>query len=271
MTEKKPFAWETAIAWKNKDRIVVRGYDVNELTGSISFAEHFHLVLRGELPTPEVGRMTDAIMVNMAEHAMSPSSATVRFATSGGAELNSAVAAGVAGIGKLHGTADRPAELFLSVARRAEEEGISDEEAAGKVVAEMRAVKERMPGFHHAQHIRDPRTVRLMELSDKLGITGRYVTIARAMEDATEEVFGRRIWINGPGSMGCIGLDMGYEPLQLKALFIVCRSLSLCAHSIEEMTREKGWRASSNSHMVQPLDLAMQGPDNYDGPEDRTL
>lgn len=271
LTDKKPFAWETAIAWKNKDRIVIRGYDVNELTGNISFGDHFHLVLRGELPTPEVGKMTEAIMVNMAEHAMSPSSATVRFATSGGAELNSAVAAGVAGIGRLHGTADRPAELFLSVARRADEEGISDVEAAQKTVAEMRAVKERMPGFHHAQHIRDPRTVRLMELSDKLGITGRYVTIARAMEDATEQVFGRRIWINGPGAMGCIGLDMGYEPLQLKALFIVCRSLSLCAHSIEEMTREKGWRASTNSHMVQPLDLAMQGPDNYDGPSDRSL
>ncbi|NUS05106.1 MAG: citryl-CoA lyase [Nonomuraea sp.] len=271
MTEKKPFAWETAIAWKNKDRIVVRGYDVNELTGNISFAEHFHLVLRGELPTPEVGRMTEAIMVNMAEHAMSPSSATVRFATSGGAELNSAVAAGVAGIGRLHGTADRPAEMFLKVGERAERDGLSDQEAAAKVVAEMRERRERMPGFHHAQHIRDPRTVRLMELSDELGITGRYVRIARAMEDATEDVFGRRIWINGPGSMGCVGLDMGYEPLQLKALFIVCRSLSLCAHSIEEMTREKGWRASGNSDMVQPLDLSMQGPDHYDGPADRTL
>ncbi|MEU7896418.1 citrate/2-methylcitrate synthase [Nonomuraea sp. NPDC049152] len=268
---KQPFAWETAIAWKNKDRIVIRGYDVNELTGNISFGEHFHLVLRGELPTPEVGRMTEAIMVNMAEHAMSPSSATVRFATSGGAELNAAVAAGVAGIGRLHGTADRPAEMFLGVAARAEQDGLSDQEAAAKIVAEMRERRERMPGFHHAQHIRDPRTVRLMELSDSLGVTGRYVGIARAMEDATEDVFGRRVWINGPGAMGCIGLDMGYEPLQLKALFIVCRSLSLCAHSIEEVTREKGWRASSNSPMVQPLDLSMQGPDHYDGPADRTL
>jgi len=271
VTEKKPFAWETGIAWKNRDRIVIRGYDVNELTGNISFAEHFHLVLRGELPAPEVGRMTDAIMVNMAEHAMSPSSATVRFATSGGAELNAAVAAGVATIGKLHGTADRPAEMFLGVAARAAQDGLSDEEAAAKIVAEMRERRERMPGYHHAQHIRDPRTVRLLELSDELGISGRYVGIARAMEDATEGVFGRRVWLNGPGSMGCIGLDMGYEPLQLKAMFIVCRSLSLCAHSIEEVQREKGWRASENSDMVQPLSLRMQGPDHYDGPADRTL
>lgn len=269
--EKKPFAWQTGIAWKNKTRIVIRGYDVNELTGRIGFAEHFHLVLRGKLPSEAVGRMTDAIMVNMAEHAMSPSSATVRFATSGGADLNAAVAAGVAAIGKLHGTADRPAEMFRGVAERAERDSLSDAEAAAKTVAEMRERRERMPGFHHAQHIRDPRTERLLGLADELGISGRYVGIARAMEDATEPVFGRRIWLNGPGSMGCVGLDMGYEPLELKAMFIVCRSLSLCAHSIEEATREKGWRASANSEMIQPLSLPMQGPDNYDGPPDRHL
>lgn len=271
MSEQKAFAWQTGIAWKDRDRIVVRGYDVNELTGNVSFAEQLHLVLRGELPTPRVGRMTDAIMVSMAEHAMSPSSATVRFATSGGADLNAAVAAGVASIGRLHGTADRPAEMFLEVAGRAERDGRSDAEAAATVVAEMRERRARMPGFHHAQHIRDPRTARLLGLSDELGLSGRHVAIARAMQDATEAVFGRRIWLNGPGSMGCVGLDMGYRPPELKAMFIVCRSLSLCAHSIEEATREKGWRASENSGMVQPLSLRMQGPDHYDGPADRTL
>jgi citrate synthase len=54
-------------------------------------------------------------------------------------------------------------------------------------------------------------------------------------------------------------------------MFITARTLSLCAHSIEESTREKGWRASENSDMVQPLSLQMQGPDWYDGPADREL
>jgi citrate synthase len=244
--ENRPwFHWQTAIAWKNKDRIVVRGYDVNELTGNIDFGEMLHLVLTGELPTPEVGKITNALMVNLAEHAMSPSSATVRFATSGGAELNAAVAAGVSAIGKLHGTSDRPAFMFLGVEKLAKEEGISIKEAALKTVREMRERRESMPGFHHPQHIQDPRTVRLLGLAEELGIAGRYVEIARAMEDATVEVFnGRRLYLNGPGSMACVGLDAGYEPLQLKAMFIVCRSLSLAAHSIEESQREKGWRAS---------------------------
>jgi citrate synthase len=128
-----------------------------------------------------------------------------------------------------------------------------------------------MPGFHHAQHLRDPRTATLLELSDGLGLSGVHVRIARAMEDATEVEHGRRIWLNGPGAMGCIGLDAGYEPLELKAMFIVARSLSLAAHSIEEATRERGWRASENTEMVQPLSLELQGRAGYRGPGDRRL
>jgi citrate synthase len=269
--EKDSFHWKSNIAWKNRDRIVVRGYDVNELTGNLDFGQMLFLVLKGELPNEAQAKITNAMMVSLAEHAMSPSSATVRFATSGGAELNGAVSAGVAAIGRLHGTADRPAIMYIGVEKRAEEEGVSIEEAAARTVQEMRARRENMPGYHHAQHIRDPRTVRLMELSDKLGITGKYVAIARAMEDATVEVFGRRLWINGPGAMGCIGLDAGYTPIEMKAMFITCRTLSLCAHSIEESITEKGWRASENSDMVQPLSLQMQGPDWYGGPADRQL
>src|SRR5699024_11012748 len=135
----------------------------------------FFLVLRGELPTQAQGEITNALMVNLAEHAMSPSSATVRFATSGGAELSAAVASGVIALGRLHGTADRPAEMFREVGARAEAEGISDQEAARLTVLEMRARRENMGGFHHAQHIRDPRTERLIEVAEKLGIAGRYV------------------------------------------------------------------------------------------------
>ncbi len=270
-TGRVAFHWRTGIAWKNRDRIVVRGYDVNELTGRLDFGAMVHLVLRGDLPTTTQARMVNAMMVSLAEHAMSPSSATVRFATAGGAELNAAVAAGVAAIGRLHGTSDRPAEMYLAVASRAARDGLTPAEAAEQIVREMRARGERMPGFHHPQHIQDPRTARLLQLADELGISGKFVGIARAMEHATVPVFGRKIYVNGPGAMGCIGLDMGYQPLELKAMFIVARTVGLCAHAIEEGSREKGWRASGDADMVQPLALELQGPDWYDGPDDRRL
>lgn len=270
--ERPSFHWKTDIAWKNKERIVIRGYDVNELTGNIDFGAMCHLVLCGELPTPEAAAMTNAWMVNLAEHAMSPSSATIRFATSGGADINAAMASGVAAIGKLHGTSDRPAEMFLGVEARAKEEDLSIEEAALRTVREMRERRESMSGYHHPQHIEDPRKVRILGLAKELGVAGKYCDIAQAMEDATVEVFkGRRLYLNGPGSMACTGLDVGYEPIQLKAIFIVARSLGLAAHHIEEASREKGWRASGNAGMIQPLSLEMQGPDWYDGPADRSL
>ena len=268
---KSGFHWTTGIAWKDRDNIVVRGYDVNDLTGSLDFGQMLFLVLRGELPSESQGRITNALMVNLAEHAMSPSSATVRFATSGGAELNAAVAAGVAAIGRLHGTSDRPAQMYLDVESRAEADGTSIEEAAATTVREMRERGERMPGFHHPQHIEDPRTQHLLRLADDMEISGTYVGIGRAMEAATDEVFGRRIYMNGPGAMGCVGLDAGYRPLELKAMFIVARSLGLAAHSIEEAERETAWRASSSGDMVQPLSLEMQGPEWYNGPQRRSL
>jgi citrate synthase len=161
--------------------------------------------------------------------------------------------------------------MYLAVASRAARDGLTPAETARQVVQEMRARGERMPGFHHPQHVQDPRTARLLQLANELGISGTFVAIARAMQEATVAVFGREIYLNGPGAMGCIGLDMGYEPLELKAMFIVARTLSLCAHAIEEGSREKGWRASESADMVQPLALEMQGPDWYDGPGDRQL
>jgi citrate synthase len=268
---REAFHWRTAISYKTKDKIVVRGYDLNELTGNISFAEMVYLVWRGELPPVSHGRMLDAILVNMAEHAFSPSSAASRFVASGGVPLHVGVAGGLLAIGSLHGTADRPAELFRDAVARMEQDHLSLQETARKVAGDARRAGQRLPGFHHPQHIRDPRTARLLELSDRLGISGVHVAMAMAIEAATEESWGRRIYINGPGAVGAICLDMGFDTELIKGVFLLSRAVSLVAHTYEEVHREKGWRGSANASIVQPLDLSLQRPEFYDGPRDRPL
>lgn len=269
--EREPFHWRTAIAYKTKDRIVVRGYNLNELTGTISFAEMAYLVWRGELPPHAHARMLDAILVSMAEHAFSPSSAACRFVASGGVPLHVGVAGGLLAIGALHGTADRPAELFKRAVERMEREGLTLQEAARKVAGEARRAGQRLPGFHHPQHIIDPRTARLLQLADEYRIAGTYVAMARAIEAATKEFWGRRIYLNGPGAVGAICLDMGFDVELIKGVFLLSRTVSLVAHTFEEMQRERGWRASTRVAMVQPLDLELQRPEFYDGPADRPL
>jgi citrate synthase len=174
-------------------------------------------------------------------------------------------------IGSLHGTADRPAAMYKQALERMEREGLTMEETARRVAGEARKGKQRLPGFHHAQHIVDPRTARLLSLADEYGIAGRHVAMARAIEAATEEFWGRRIYMNGPGAVGAISMDMGFDVELIKGIFLLSRTVSLVAHTYEEMRRERGWRASTNSTIVQPLDLSLQKPEFYDGPGDRPL
>ncbi len=268
---REPFHWQTSIAYKTKDKIVIRGYDLNELIGNLTFTEMAYLVWRGELPPESHVKMLDALLVSMAEHAFSPSSAACRFVASGGVPLHVGVAGGMLAIGALHGTADRPAELFRDAVDRTQREGLSREQVAVKVAGEARKAGRRLPGFHHAQHIIDPRTARMLALSDEYRISGQYVAMARAIEAATEEFWGRRIYLNGPGAMGAICMDMGFDVELIKGVFLLSRTVSLVAHTYEEQHREKGWRASSNASIVQPLDLSLQKPDFYDGPRDRPL
>src|SRR5438093_432087 len=189
----------------------------------------------------------------------------------GGVPLRVGVAGGLLAIGALHGTADRPAELFKGAVERMQQEHLTLEETARKVAGQAHAARQRLPGFHHPQHIIDPRTARLLQLADAYGVSGSHVAMARAIEAATEAYWGRRIYLNGPGAVGAICLDMGFDTELIKGVFLLSRTISLVAHTHEEMQREKGWRASSSAPIVQPLDLSLQKPEFYDGPPERSF
>ena len=44
--------WRTAITRIEPNKILIRGYPVDEMMGRLSFAEAIYLILRGELPSP---------------------------------------------------------------------------------------------------------------------------------------------------------------------------------------------------------------------------
>jgi citrate synthase len=266
---KEPFHWRTSIAYKTQPKIVVRGYDLNDLTGNLDLAEMAYLVWRGELPSAAHAGVLNAIMVCLAEHAFSPSSAAARLVASGGVPLHAAVAGGMLTIGDIHGTFDRPAALFQQGVTRANTEGRSLEDMANILVREAREQRQRLPGFHHPQHIRDPRSARLIAVGQQHGVAGAHLTLALAMEAATERHMGRRVWLNATGVSGALLSDMGFAPELAKGVMLVSRCVSLVADVYEEMQRERGWRASAGQDITQPLDLELQRPEFYDGPPDR--
>src|SRR5439155_411534 len=57
----KNAVWNTAVTHVEPNRVAVRGYDIAELMGRVSFGAAVHLILTGELPTQPVAHLMDAI------------------------------------------------------------------------------------------------------------------------------------------------------------------------------------------------------------------
>ena len=96
--------WQTSLTSIAPDRILVRGYALDEMMGRLTFAEAVYLLLMGELPTPAIGRMFDAILVSSIDHGVTPpSTLAARNVATSGAPLKDSVGAGVLAFGPRHG------------------------------------------------------------------------------------------------------------------------------------------------------------------------
>ena len=253
--------WKTAITEIKPNRIVLRGYSIADLMGRVSFAQAIYLALKGEFPSPEVGRLVDAIFVSSIDHGASPPSVlAARTVASTGADLNAAVAAGVLAINRFHGGAiEEGQRLFLEIARRAP--APPDEPAAIKaVLEEMKAKGKRASGYGHRIHTQDPRTAKLFALAEELRLAGRFVRIARGVEKAlAEQAGGKPLPINVDGAIAALLCELGIPPEIGNAFFIISRVPGLVAHVHEEKTRMKPMRK------IDPEGY------EYDGPPERKL
>jgi len=253
--------WKTAVTEVKPNRIAVRGYPVDGLLGRISFAQAIYLVLKGELPSPEVGKLVDAIFVSSIDHGASPPSVlAARTVASTGGELNAAIAAGVLAISRFHGGAiEEGQRMFLEIAKRASEPGFDEDKAVRAVLDEMKARGKRASGFGHRLHTKDPRTAKLFTLAENLHLIGKHVRIARAVEKVLGEQMGKALPINVDGAIAAILCDLGIPPEIGNAFFIISRVPGLVAHIHEEKTRMKPMRK------IDPEDF------EYDGPSERKM
>ena len=225
------------------DRVEVRGQDLCEVMGRLSFTEYFHLLLTGREPDEQQRFFLDVLLVAIAEHGMMPTNVAARMTLAADpGSLHGAVAAGILGCGPvILGTSEACAQLL----QRAQAEVLAGAEPAvvARATAQrVRAAGEKLPGFGHPVHRPvDPRAERILELSDQRGVSGPHVLLARCLRDGVAEAWGKPLPMNVAMPIAAVMLDLGFEAGAVKAIPILGRTAGLLAHLNEEREQPIGF------------------------------
>jgi citrate synthase len=255
--------WRTALTSIAPNKILVRGYPLDEIMGRLTFGEAIYLLLLGECPSPGIGRLMEAILVSFIDHgATPPSTLAARNTATTGASLRACVAAGVLGFGRYHGGDIESCMEFLDAGLALVRSGSSYTEAAAQIVERWKATGDTLPGFGHRFHTRDPRAARLFQMALELEVEGTHIQMIRAVEmllHTTHQPDEAPLPINIDGAIAAVCSDLGMPPTVANAIFIISRVPGIAAQAQEEMSREHPMR------QIDPKDYI------YDGPSERRL
>ncbi|HJR59506.1 MAG TPA: citryl-CoA lyase [Vicinamibacterales bacterium] len=254
--------WRTALTCIEPNKILVRGYPLDEVMGRLTFGEAIYLLLMGEVPSPAIGSLMEAILVSFIDHgATPPSTLAARNTATTGASVRACVAAGVLGFGRYHGGDIESCMHFLDAGLEMVRKGASYRDAAGAIVETCLQSDEGIPGFGHRFHTRDPRAARLFQMALELEMEGEHVQMIRAveMEIIERDHTGSPLPVNIDGAIAAVCGDLGIPPAVANSLFIISRVPGIAAQAREEIERHKPMR------QIDPKDHV------YDGPSQRRL
>ena len=260
---RKSDEWRTALTRIEPNKILMRGYPLDELMGRLTFGEAIYLLFMGELPSPGIGRLMEAMLVSFIDHGITPpSTLAARNTATTGAALRACVAAGLLGFGKYHGGDIESCIQFLDNGLDMVRKGASLREAAERLIEGCKENDETPPGFGHRFHTRDPRAARLFQMALELEVEAEHIQMIRAVEIALQEhcVPGEKpLQVNIDGAIAAVCGDIGIPPSIANALFIISRVPGIAAHADEERVRQNPMR------QIDPKDHT------YDGPSERRL
>ncbi len=229
---------ESRLGASTVDRVWVRGFDLcRDLLGQVNLGDMAFLELRGRLPTPGESRLTNAILVALVEHGITPSALATRLTYLGAPEaLQGAVAAGLLGLGSVFVGSIEGAARLLSETLAAAPAGADPRALAAAVVAEQRGRKATIPGIGHPTHMKgDPRTARLFAIAGEEGLRGRYVALMEAIGGAASQASGRSLPVNATGAIGALLCEMGFDPRVARGFGVMSRAIGLVSHIFEEL------------------------------------
>lgn len=243
----------TSIATSDEHSITVRGHDLCEdLIGQIDFTDYFWLLVTSVRPTEPQKAMMNACLASIAEHGLVPTVQAARMTLAAGPDAyQAAIAAGLLGMGSVVAGSSETAGQFLAAIVA---DG-GDEAAVLRALDALKAERKKVPGLGHPQHSAgDPRAHKLLEVAERLGVSGPHIKVLRLLGEHAPKVMNRPLPINVSGAIPATILDAGWPLAALKAVPILARTAGLAAHLYEESQRPIGFIMSHHADLAISYD-----------------
>ncbi|MGQ9723215.1 MAG: citryl-CoA lyase [Candidatus Jordarchaeum sp.] len=256
--------FKTGITDLPPGKILIRGYPLEELMGNISFAEVLYLILKGELPSKEEGKLMEAVLFGIVDHGfLSSASPPARYVVSGNPDPIHGIVSGVLSIGHFTGSPRASGEMLKEAYQIMKSEKLSIGETAKRIITKFREKKKRIPGLGHPLYTIDPRAARLRELAERYGKLGEYVKLMEAIHDEFVKTRGKEIPINTDGMMAAVMAELGFDPLEMEALGVVSYLPGIIGHTIEEL------KTGQIVRIIPPVITQYTGPAERHLPKER--
>ena len=203
---------------------------------SLSYAENFLTMLRGESPSEEEARAFDVAMILHAEHEMNASTFTARVVAGTNADLHSTVVAAMCALkGPLHGGANQAAMEVM------DEFGSPDRVADG-VAARLEAKRPLYGHGHPLYRALDPRVPILKSFTEQFDAS--YHELAAAYQREAYEQKG--LFANVDLYSGVLYKHLGISTDLFIPLFEMSRVVGQAAHVLEQHAGGKIIRPSAD-------------------------
>lgn len=212
---------------------------VEDLLGKKTFTEVMLMQILGRTPRGVDLRITDAVLIVLMEHGLTPSAIATRLIYMSAPEnLQGAVSAGLLAVGSSFvGTMENCAVLLERIA------AADDPQAEALDIARhYKGLKSPVPGFgHHLHKPVDPRAYKLLEMGRaEAELKGDRIRALQMLSQALDTVAGRPISINATGAVAALLGEIEVPASIMRGFAVISRAAGLVAHIVEEQSSPSG-------------------------------
>ncbi|MBU1662388.1 MAG: hypothetical protein KKD28_13055 [Chloroflexi bacterium] len=258
-TTRPHFQWLSEVAYKNKHRIVARGYDTTELMeAGYGLVDMQFVDFQSRIPLVEEEKMLNYVMIMALEDGLSMPAMIARTVARSKTFLTQACGASILAFGHAYGAYSAFGNMLIDALDEVEQDGRPAEEVAMEFAQEHSG--DPALGVSDLM-LEDPAAKRMFARAEKLGVAGKHIAFTKEIVKAAQQISDSPVDLDMLGAIGATMMDLGFTPEATWVILAITRSFGAGAHYIEEVEREG----------MTALGQELTPKEFYDGPEDRPV